>query len=89
MVLLEPNPDAASFLRSLFAGERSVRIVEAGAGDEAQSGVLCIGDEGQSGGAHISTNMTDIGPMIAVTTVNKVVEQRDYSSGHQDRRGGI
>ena len=75
MVLLEPNPEAASFLRTLFAVERSVRIVEAGAGDKAQPGVFCIAEEDQSGGSRISTNVNDIGPKITVTTVDDVVEQ--------------
>jgi FkbM family methyltransferase len=75
MILFDPNPDAATFLRNLFSERDHVRVIEAGVGDVATSGVFCIADERQSGGSSISTEANAAGPKVEITTIDEVVRQ--------------
>jgi FkbM family methyltransferase len=73
MLLFEPNPDAASFLRTLFAQQGDVAIVEAGAADIERNAVLSIPHR-QSGLANV--NSDGDGPPIKLTRIDEVIRLR-------------
>lgn len=73
MLLFEPNPDAASFLRSLFAREANIAIVEAGAADSERNANLSMPHR-QSGLARV--NSDGDGPIIRLTRIDEVTRLR-------------
>ena len=74
IVLVEPNADAASFLRDLFHNAINVEIIEAGAADRVGEAMLFFPDEKQSGVARVGTDSQ--GPKIALTTIDEILRTR-------------
>jgi FkbM family methyltransferase len=74
VVLVEPNTDAAGFLRDLFHNAINVEIVEAGASDRVGEAMLFFPDDNQSGVARIGSDSH--GSKIALTTIDEILRTR-------------
>jgi FkbM family methyltransferase len=74
IVLVEPNGEAARFLRDLFQNAFNVEILEAGASDRVGEATLFFPDEKQSGVARIGANSE--GLKIALTTIDEILRTR-------------